>query len=98
MRLSGHVQSWPATGRAAREPHAQIHQHNTQPPATSAYPCMPMLREASDHAALLGLRGQLLEMEDVRLVLLIRVIHRNTPDSVLRNSPDTGGQSGWPAN
>jgi hypothetical protein len=34
---------------------------------------------------LLGLRGQLLQMKDVRLVLLIRVIHRNTPDTILRS-------------
>lgn len=47
--------------RATREPCAQRHQQNPQPHASSAYRHMPMLREGSDHPALLRLFGQLLE-------------------------------------
>jgi hypothetical protein len=63
--------------RTAREPCAQRHQKNPQSHASSAYHHMPMLREGSDHPALLRLFGQLLEVEGVCLVVLIRVIHSN---------------------
>jgi hypothetical protein len=53
-----------------------------------------MLREGSDDEALLGLCGQLLEMEDVRPVVLIRVVHRNTPEWALGKGLDIGGQLG----
>src|SRR5215212_7769497 len=74
------------------EPCSQRRQKNAQPLASLMHLRMPMLCERSYHALVLGLFVQILEVEHVRRVVLIWIMHLNTPCSNRGSPLDTDYQ------